>query len=298
MSDLVAVLSDIHANRAALQAVLQDVGDLGATEMWFLGDLYGYFASAAYMYEDLVTRDQLPLNPYGVVAGNHDWGVIGKISLTEFNDLARKPIRDHTEIVQGEPHIQEWLKQLPTIASPRAGVYLAHGAFSQEELYRVQLYCDESRLSGHIFPNDNWQSLCRLLREGPVKDFRLAKEAGGPPCLMLVGHTHRQGIWQRDHDNGHWKKLYQNSHLDPSQLHEWRVDLQPTPDRPVLANPGSVGKPGVQYSLIDGYLGAEYLVLEITDTGIRVRFRWVPYLATEEFDKMNMLGYEWWKQPF
>ncbi|MBC7550620.1 MAG: metallophosphoesterase family protein, partial [Cellulomonas sp.] len=36
---LVAVLSDIHGNRHALEAVLDDVATSGATELWCLGDV-------------------------------------------------------------------------------------------------------------------------------------------------------------------------------------------------------------------------------------------------------------------
>ena len=40
----VAVLSDIHANRPALEAVLEAIGETGAEELWCLGDLVGYGA--------------------------------------------------------------------------------------------------------------------------------------------------------------------------------------------------------------------------------------------------------------
>ena len=40
----VAVLSDIHANRHALEAVLADVAATAAREIWCLGDVVGYGA--------------------------------------------------------------------------------------------------------------------------------------------------------------------------------------------------------------------------------------------------------------
>ena len=44
---LVAVLSDIHGNRHALEAVLDDVRARGAGELWCLGDVVGYGADPA-----------------------------------------------------------------------------------------------------------------------------------------------------------------------------------------------------------------------------------------------------------
>lgn len=43
----IAILSDIHANLPAFTAVLRDVGESGATQIIFLGDIVGYGASPA-----------------------------------------------------------------------------------------------------------------------------------------------------------------------------------------------------------------------------------------------------------
>ena len=41
---LIALLSDVHGNRPAFEAVLDDVDSEGAEEIWCLGDLVGYGA--------------------------------------------------------------------------------------------------------------------------------------------------------------------------------------------------------------------------------------------------------------
>jgi predicted phosphodiesterase len=38
----VLVISDIHANRAALEAVLEDAEQVGFDVVWCLGDIVGY----------------------------------------------------------------------------------------------------------------------------------------------------------------------------------------------------------------------------------------------------------------
>ncbi len=65
----VAVVSDIHGNRQALEAVLDDVEAAGADELWCLGDLVGYGADPDACVA-LIRR-------YATVslAGNHDLAV-------------------------------------------------------------------------------------------------------------------------------------------------------------------------------------------------------------------------------
>jgi predicted phosphodiesterase len=74
----VAVLSDVHANLHALEAVLREV-DVGAfDELWFLGDLVGYGPRPNQCAALLRERAGVCL------AGNHDLVVLGKIPLDAF----------------------------------------------------------------------------------------------------------------------------------------------------------------------------------------------------------------------
>jgi predicted phosphodiesterase len=75
----VAVISDIHGNRHALEAVLDAVADSDASELWCLGDLVGYGA-------DPDACVQLTRNHAAVcLAGNHDLAVTGEIPMDEFS---------------------------------------------------------------------------------------------------------------------------------------------------------------------------------------------------------------------
>jgi predicted phosphodiesterase len=77
------VISDIHANLAALEAVLKDAE--GRYEfVWCLGDLVGYGPDPNACIERL---RKLPLI---CIAGNHDWAVLGKLDLDDFNTDARR----------------------------------------------------------------------------------------------------------------------------------------------------------------------------------------------------------------
>ncbi|HOG46121.1 MAG TPA: metallophosphoesterase family protein [Anaerolineae bacterium] len=76
------ILSDIHSNLAALEAVLADAGPVDA--VWCLGDIVGYGPQP----NECAARVQ-GLPNLVCVAGNHDWGALGKLDLATFNADAR-----------------------------------------------------------------------------------------------------------------------------------------------------------------------------------------------------------------
>lgn len=81
----ILIISDIHANLAALEAVLDDArGEWD--EIWFLGDLLGYGPDPNAC--GALLREQKPI----VLTGNHDWAVLGKLDITTFNIQARQAI--------------------------------------------------------------------------------------------------------------------------------------------------------------------------------------------------------------
>jgi predicted phosphodiesterase len=75
----VAVLSDIHGNRQAFEAVLEDVAAERVDQVWCLGDLVGYGADPDACVE--LARAHCDL----CLVGNHDLAVRGDIPLNEFS---------------------------------------------------------------------------------------------------------------------------------------------------------------------------------------------------------------------
>ena len=78
MATRVAVISDVHANWHALEAVLEEVDREGPDELWCLGDLVGYGPRPNPCCVAVERRAAICL------AGNHDLGVLGAIDLGEF----------------------------------------------------------------------------------------------------------------------------------------------------------------------------------------------------------------------
>jgi predicted phosphodiesterase len=79
----VAVVSDIHGNRHAFEAVLAHVATAGADELWCLGDLVGYGAEPDACIE--LAREHAAV----CLSGNHDLAVTGELSMAEFSPGAR-----------------------------------------------------------------------------------------------------------------------------------------------------------------------------------------------------------------
>ena len=115
----VAIVSDIHGNRHALEAVIDDAeANTDATEMWCLGDVVGYGADPNDCCA--LVREHARV----CLAGNHDLAVTGGIELDEFSAGAALAARWTQEVLADEH--REWLSGLePKGASGGVGLYHA-----------------------------------------------------------------------------------------------------------------------------------------------------------------------------
>lgn len=115
----ILLVSDIHANLVALETVLQTAPARDA--VWCLGDVVGYGPSPNECCERLREEQALCL------AGNHDWAVLGRLPLDEFNDLARAGLV-WTRDALG-PENRDWLETLsPQRVMPDHDLTLVHGS--------------------------------------------------------------------------------------------------------------------------------------------------------------------------
>lgn len=118
------VISDIHANLAALEAVLADAeGEWD--QIWCLGDVIGYGPDPNECVALLREQEHLSLS------GNHDWAVLGRLDRDSFNDDAQVAISWTQRVLTEES--QQYLEALPSLvveepftlahASPRQPVW-------------------------------------------------------------------------------------------------------------------------------------------------------------------------------
>jgi predicted phosphodiesterase len=75
----VAIVSDIHGNRHAFEAVLEAVAASDAAELWCLGDLVGYGGEPDACVE--LAREHAAV----CLAGNHDLAAIGELPIEDFS---------------------------------------------------------------------------------------------------------------------------------------------------------------------------------------------------------------------
>jgi diadenosine tetraphosphatase ApaH/serine/threonine PP2A family protein phosphatase len=114
----VLIISDIHANVSALEAVLEDAGDIDAT--WCLGDVVGYGPDPNECVSGLRSLPKLTC-----LLGNHDAAVIDDIDIASFNLEARISVQWTQSVITKES--LDFLHSLPDKMEIE-GQTLTHGS--------------------------------------------------------------------------------------------------------------------------------------------------------------------------
>jgi diadenosine tetraphosphatase ApaH/serine/threonine PP2A family protein phosphatase len=165
-----AILSDIHSNLEALQAVLADIAALKVEEIYCLGDVVGYGPNPRECI-DLAMNFKLTL------LGNHDQAVL--FDPKDFNPVAeratfwtRKQLEAPVRSRHDADRRWEFLAELPTTFQD-GDVLFVHGSA-------------RNPINEYVFPEDiyNPRKLERI--------FPLVKRC----CFQ--GHTHLPGIFTED----------------------------------------------------------------------------------------------------
>jgi diadenosine tetraphosphatase ApaH/serine/threonine PP2A family protein phosphatase len=115
----VAILSDIHGNLEALEAVLDRLPAEAADRMACLGDVVGYGADPNACAEAIRNA----ADP--VLAGNHDWAAVGQEGPSYFNTMALAAIRWTVSTLTAEN--ADWLKGRP-LEADLGEAHLAHAS--------------------------------------------------------------------------------------------------------------------------------------------------------------------------
>jgi diadenosine tetraphosphatase ApaH/serine/threonine PP2A family protein phosphatase len=125
-----AIISDIHSNLEALQAVLRKIDSLGVDKILCPGDIVGYGASPNECVD--IIRDRASV----ILCGNHDHAAVGATSTEFFNPHAREAILWTEEVLR--PDCAEFLKALPYTAS-EDGAHLVHSSPSEPDKWNYIL---------------------------------------------------------------------------------------------------------------------------------------------------------------
>jgi diadenosine tetraphosphatase ApaH/serine/threonine PP2A family protein phosphatase len=206
-----AVISDIHGNAEALQAVLADIEARGIRRTISLGDIVGYGPDPCQCVDLVRTHCEWSL------MGNHDFGVL--YEPTNFNPGAEAAAFWTREQLDAEPDEQlrraryEFLGRLrvrvvepPPPSNPRLDILCVHGS-------------PRRPINEYIFPDD--------VASAPDK---LATIFERVPRICLVGHTHVPGIFTDEPD------FYPPGELTDNT---YKFSLE----EKAIINVGSVGQP-------------------------------------------------------
>jgi predicted phosphodiesterase len=181
------ILSDIHANLEALNAVLAAAGEWDA--LWNLGDMVGYGASPNQVL-DLIR----PLATL-TVRGNHDRVCSGLSSALAFNPTARAAAK--WTLTELTPDNLVWLREVPQGPLEPAGdatVRLSHGSPLNEDQYIHTM-------------RDAW---------APLQQMATA--------ITFFGHTHVQGGFSQKEHNWHELRPRYRTRADAET---WTIALPP-----------------------------------------------------------------------
>ncbi len=190
------LISDIHANLAAFEAVLKDAQGK-YDKVWCLGDMVGYGPDPNECVELLLTLDHV------CIAGNHDWAVLDKLDVDDFNPDARFATLWTRE--QLTKKVRDYLDNLPIALVEEDRFTLVHGS-PRHPIWEYILYPAVAQ------PN--------------------FKQFDTPYCF--VGHTHSPIIFEEAENPKEMCTAYLPEFNDgPIHLGTQRL----------IINPGSVGQP-------------------------------------------------------
>jgi diadenosine tetraphosphatase ApaH/serine/threonine PP2A family protein phosphatase len=131
----VAILTDIHSNLPALEAVLEAIDGAGIERRWCLGDVVGYGAQPDQCTKLVSEQCELSL------VGNHDLAVTGEINIDVFSASAAAAV-EWTR-ASADPATIEYLKSLrPENSEQDVGLYHAS---PRDPVWEYVLAVDQAR---------------------------------------------------------------------------------------------------------------------------------------------------------
>jgi predicted phosphodiesterase len=242
-----AVLSDVHANLPALHAVLDDLSAQAVEAAIYLGDAVGYYADSAAviaLLRDLLARrpclvdgERAIAHPW--VAGNHEWGLTGRLVASHFSPAA-----------------------LTALTRTRADLEEQARVFIEGLPQRIELDLDEGLAATiiHASPVDP----VGVTGAGYIdngEDARDAAHAFDTP-VCLVGHTHYPRVCYETRAYAYCHSLWDTTEMFEEALPGGCYQIGAGR---VILNPGSVGQPR------DGDPRASYAILDTSARTFCVR---------------------------
>ncbi len=140
----VAIISDVHANLEALDAVMRDIRKKKLGEVLFLGDAVGYGPNPNECIEILKKNCRV------LLAGNHDRAAVGLTEIEYFNEYAKEAVIWTREVLAEEN--RALLKTFPVMKEMRKDkMLLVHSTPKEPEAWHYLLTLWDAEINFHYF---------------------------------------------------------------------------------------------------------------------------------------------------
>jgi predicted phosphodiesterase len=159
----VLVISDVHANLTALEAVLADAGKV--SEVWCLGDIVGYGPDPNECIDRIRALPKLTC-----MMGNHDFAALGDSALEAFNQDAKRALLWQRERLT--PESMEFLQTFSQEPLVSGNITMVHGS-PRDPIWEYVMNTLVARLNLEFFDT----------------------------LWCLVGHSHFQAVFQYHSEN-------------------------------------------------------------------------------------------------
>lgn len=141
----IALISDVHGNLEALNAVLQDIRQNGkVNEVIFLGDAVGYGANPNEVLR--LIRSECSIK----IMGNHDYSALGLLDSGEFNAYAQSAIAYTSSVLDAE---SVGILSAFKISHHTADMTLVHATPEEPQAWHYCLSLAEADRQFHHFDN-------------------------------------------------------------------------------------------------------------------------------------------------
>lgn len=228
----VGVISDIHGNFQALEAVLAQLEQEKVDQIICCGDVVGYGALPNECVERL-RQLNIP-----TIAGNHDHAALLLTDISNFNEIAKTAVMWTKNVLKEEN--MEYLRKLPlTLRDTANNVFYVHASPKEPGEWNYILTMGEARTNfnyfseqicfiGHshqpfIIENDEGNLACPTRPEVKIRD--------GRRYLINVGSVGQP----RDHN---WRPCYVVVDFETRQLEIKRCDYDLEASQRAIINAG------------------------------------------------------------
>lgn len=190
-----AIVSDLHANLCAWEAVLADIRSQGVDVIVCLGDVVGYGPKPAEVLEAVRAQTD------HFVLGNHDAAAVGMMDYSIFNNHARQAIEWTMTVLS--PEQQQFLSSVP-LAIEAGDIFFVHAEISEPGRFD---YIDGVEIARENFASNNH-------------------------FVTFVGHTHQPKMFEQSPDGSVRELPDDTSQLDPGKRYIVNVGSVGEPRNP------------------------------------------------------------------